>query len=60
MADVIARPIQLSLAPAALLVFLAGTGVLLLGLFLTAVEVGAPHRAARYEMRRVLGLGTAT
>ncbi|NJL20707.1 MAG: DUF2721 domain-containing protein [Leptolyngbyaceae cyanobacterium SM1_3_5] len=37
----------------ALLLFLLGTGVLLLGVFLTTVEVQMSHRAICYEVGRI-------
>ena len=43
-------------ATAALLIFLAGTGVLFLGILLTAIEVRNSHRSVRYEVNRVTDL----
>ena len=45
------------LANAALIVFLTGTGALLLGVLLAAVEIRTSHRAIEYEVRRVSSLG---
>jgi hypothetical protein len=46
-------------ATSALLVFLAGTGVLFLGILLTAIEVRNSHRSVRYEAARVSELMTS-
>jgi hypothetical protein len=46
------------MATVALIVFLAGTGALSWGVWLTAVEVHRSHRAVEYEARRVAGLGS--
>ena len=43
-------------ATGALIVFLAGTAVLLVGVLLTAVEVRTSHRAVSYEAERVSSL----
>ena len=43
-------------ATAALLIFLAGTAVLFLGILLTAIEVRTSHRSVRYEVNRVTDL----
>lgn len=45
------------LATAALVIFLAGTGVLLFGVVLTALEIRTSHRAVQGEATRVAGLG---
>ena len=45
------------LASAALVTFLAGTGVLLLGVLLTALEVRTSHVAVHFEVKRVMELG---
>jgi energy-converting hydrogenase Eha subunit C len=44
------------LAVAALLMFLLGTGVLLLGVLLTTQEVRRSQDQIDYEVRRILGL----
>jgi Protein of unknown function (DUF2721) len=48
---------SLQLADAALLVFLAGTSVMLVGVVLTAMEVRVSHHTVQYEVERVLHLG---
>lgn len=45
------------IALAALIIFLAGTSILLLGLLITMNEVRASHTAVEYEAQRVLYLG---
>jgi hypothetical protein len=45
------------LASAALVLFLAGTAALLLGVALTALEIRMSDHSIRYEMERVLSLG---
>jgi Protein of unknown function (DUF2721) len=46
-----------SLATMALIVFLVGTAVLLLGVVAVGVEIRTSNQAVRYEVRRVMGLG---
>jgi hypothetical protein len=46
------------LATAALLTFLGGTGVLLIGVLLTALEVRTSHRAVQFEAERVSRLAS--
>lgn len=45
------------IATGVLLLFLAGTGVLFMGVVLTAMEVRTSERAIRYEVQRVSNLG---
>src|SRR5262245_59842342 len=46
-----------ALATVALLLFLAGTAVVLAGVVVASLEVGASHRALQYEVERALSLG---
>jgi hypothetical protein len=44
-------------ASAALIIFLLGTGALLIGIVLTALEIGRSNDAIQYEVRRVMRIG---
>lgn len=41
---------------AALLIFLAGTAILLIGMLLTTIEIRISHQAVQYETRRIASL----
>jgi hypothetical protein len=47
-----------ALATVALLLFLAGTAVVLAGVVVASLEVGASHRALQFEVERALSLGS--